>query len=363
MCSKFRLLLEEMEFVNERIVMSVRKIDFNHTQLKLFSALFADAANSETQETMEFPFLCLSKKPRFRPIEYTSPTGEQILVTGGEPYGIANIWDWDLMIWLLSQIREGIKQGEIVSRKLRFSARVFLKTVRRADGGSEYRRLEKTLERLKNTNVKTTIRAKNGKSVMFSWVEYLEMVRDEAGRLQEVIVVIPEWLFEAVSDNSMILTLHPDYFLLKGGLERWLYRLARKQAGNNKDGWSWKMRALHERSGTTQRFGDFARDLRRILGKKNLLGYHFDTFEKNREEWVIATKVKQKQTSPQVIQERSAWFLSLKTPTYETAKSILPGRDIYALEQEWKKASSKNQMKIYNPDRAFIAWCKAIAFK
>lgn len=334
----------------------------NHEQLELFSALFTDVANSDTQETMEFPFLSLSKKPRFRPIEYTSPKGDRILVSGGEPYGIANIWDWDLMIWLLSQIREGMKKGDGVSRKLRFYARAFLKTVRRADGGSDYKRLEGTLERLKNTNIKTTIRAKKEKSVMFSWIEYLEMVRDERGRLQEVVVVIPEWLFEAVSTDSLILTLHPDYFLLGGGWERWLYRLARKQAGNNKNGWSWKMRTLYERSGTTQRFSDFTRDLRRTLSKGNLLDYQLSALKKDGDEWVVASKLQPSDKAmPALIEEQSAWFLTLKTTTYETAKSLLPGRDVYALEAEWKRASLKNQMKIHHPDSAFIGWCKKIA--
>ena len=33
-----------------------------------------------------------------------------------------------------------------------------------------------------------------------------------------------------------VLTIHPDYFILKGGIERWLYRVARKHAGSQDGG-------------------------------------------------------------------------------------------------------------------------------
>lgn len=312
--------------------MPLRKPPHSHNQLELFSALFTDVASRDTQDTLEFPFLSLSKKPRFKPIEYTSPKGLRVLVSGGEPYGIANIWDWDLIIWLLSQVRAGIEKKECVSRKIRFSARSFLIAARRAAGGSEYTRLEASLKRLKSTNVETTIRAKNGKSVIFSWIEYLELVRDQKGRLKEVIVVIPEWLFEAVSTNSLILSLHPGYFLLTGGLERWLYRLVRKQAGNNYKGWEWKMRTLHERSGTTQRFSDFARDLRRVLEKKELLDYRVENFRRNGEEWVRAVRAELREKQTVVLKVNKADpinFLNLKTSTYEEAKKIAPGHDVY----------------------------------
>ena len=33
-----------------------------------------------------------------------------------------------------------------------------------------------------------------------------------------------------------VLTIHEDYFLLTGGIERWLYRVARKHAGQQEGG-------------------------------------------------------------------------------------------------------------------------------
>jgi plasmid replication initiation protein len=122
--------------------MDKRKPPSSDMQLKLFSAIFTDIATRDTQETMEVPFLSLSKKPRFTPINYSS-NGVKVIVSGGEPYGIANIWDWDLIMWLLSQIRHALDRGEPTSRKIRFSRRAFLKEARREVGGAQYERLEK----------------------------------------------------------------------------------------------------------------------------------------------------------------------------------------------------------------------------
>ena len=174
--------------------MPLRKPPVQDSQLELFSAVFADISTRDVQDTMEVPFLSLSKKPRTTPIFYKSDTAE-ITVTGGAPYGIATIWDWDLMMWLLSQVREALDKGDEASRKIRFSPHAFLKAARRGLGGLQYQRLDEAIKRLKNTTVVTNIRAKKGRTVMFSWLDYGELERDESGRIQYATVVIPEWLF------------------------------------------------------------------------------------------------------------------------------------------------------------------------
>jgi len=278
--------------------MGTRKPPPSDTQLDLFSAVFTDISTRDAQDTMEVPFLSLSKKPRFTPILYTSDTAE-ITVSGGEPYGIATIWDWDLMMWLLSQVRESLDRGEKPSRKIRFHPHAFLKAARRGLGGVQYRRLDSAITRLKNTTIVTTIRAKTGKTVMFSWLEYGELERNEKGRIQYATVVIPEWLFDAASNNRWVLSMHRDYFLLTGGVERWLYRFIRKQAGRNQTGWGWYFRTLYERSGSTRRFSDFAISLRTIAQKKQLLEYELTIQERCGREYLHAKRLMEK-TEPEV---------------------------------------------------------------
>lgn len=334
-------------------------------QLELFSAIFTDIATRDLQETMEVPFLSLSKKPRFEPIQY-NVNGIEIVVTGGAPYGIANIWDWDLIMWLLSQIRQSLDRGDMAARKIRFHRHAFLKAARREVGGAQYRRLEDAIARLKNTNVVTTLRAKDRRTVMFSWLEFVEIERDLQGRLSVVTVVLPEWLFEAVSDRRLILSLHQDYFLLTGGIERWLYRFIRKQAGNREEGWSWKFRTLYGRSGSMQRFSDFAIALREVVNQKTLLDYNLHSFVKHEEEYLQARKEKasmrvEVEVIPVMEEPLKPQFLRLQTSTYEKAKRLAPGYDIYALEVDWRSATERNGIEIKQPDAAFLGWCKRVS--
>ena len=312
---------------------------------------------------MEAPFLSLSKKPRFQPIRYSGPNGVTVTVAGGEPHGIANIWDWDLVIWLLSQIRQATDQGLSVSRKVRFSRWAYLKDARRHTGGDEYKRLESTIARLKNTMITTTIRARKSRTVMFNWLEYVEIERDENGNLQNAVVVLPEWLFDAVCDHDLVLTLHRDYFLLTGGIERYLYRILRKSAGATS--WKWKLRTLHERSGTTQQYKYFARDLRKIIARKKLLDYSLSLVVQNGEQWLKATRVG-KQLPTNEIKPRTSelvHFLRLKSDTYEAARKVAPGFDVYAIESIWRSYCQKKKVAIENPDRAFIGFCRTYAKK
>ena len=95
---------------------------------------------------------------------------------------------------------------------------------------------------------------------------------DEFGdRLIEMIV--PDWLYEGVIDQALVLTIHPDYFALTGGLERWLYRLVRKHGGHQIGGWSFDVSHLYLKSGVLSPRKQFAFDLRRIVLRQPLPGY------------------------------------------------------------------------------------------
>ena len=52
--------------------MPLREAPPNDNQLELFSAMFTDIATRDARETMEVPFLSLSKSPRFEPIRFES---------------------------------------------------------------------------------------------------------------------------------------------------------------------------------------------------------------------------------------------------------------------------------------------------
>ena len=50
--------------------------------------------------------------------------------------------------------------------------------------------------------------------------------------------------------------------------------------------------------------------------------------------------------------------MTLKAETYEAARRLVPGVDVYAVEQEWR-AFMKGKGKPRDPDGAFIGFVKA----
>ena len=74
-------------------------------------------------------------------------------------------------------------------------------------------------------------------------------------------IELPPWLYNAILRRKDILAVHPDYFRLTGGLERWLYRLARKAVPDKAEvpAIHFRMDTLHERSGSTRPLRNFAR--------------------------------------------------------------------------------------------------------
>jgi plasmid replication initiation protein len=86
-------------------------------------------------------------------------------------------------------------------------------------------------------------------------------------------LTLPDWLFQGITMKGGVLTIHEDYFLLTGGIERWLYRVARKHAGHQEIGWQFTMRQLYEKSGSSSRFSDFAIDVRKVIDEDSLPEY------------------------------------------------------------------------------------------
>jgi hypothetical protein len=87
------------------------------SQLDLFIALPSDLPARDQQDLMERPFFSLSKNKRTTPIEYR--VGENyISVTAPEKYGMATIWDADVLIWAASQITEARERGLTLQRHL-----------------------------------------------------------------------------------------------------------------------------------------------------------------------------------------------------------------------------------------------------
>lgn len=243
------------------------------TQSDLFTTVYADIPIRDQRDTMERPFFSLAKKPRTTPIGY-EVGGVKVRVSPNKEHGIATIWDADILIWAASQVTEALDRGDQPSRTLRFPPYNLLKAIRRGTSGREYERLRAAMRRLAATYVETNIRTKNKKGGGgFHWLEAWSEELDDEGNPTGMTMTLPDWLFEGVVSSGGVLTIHEDYFLLTGGIERWLYRVARKHAGHQETGWQFTMRQLYEKSGSTARPTDFAIDVRGIVERDELPEY------------------------------------------------------------------------------------------
>jgi plasmid replication initiation protein len=104
----------------------------------------------------------------------------------------------------------------------------------------------------------------------FSWLnEWMERT-DTRGNPDGVALIVPDWFYRTVLDETLILTIDREYFGLTGGLERWLYRLVRKHAGRQKCGWQFDFRHLYDKSAALSPFKRFAFELRDIARRQAL---------------------------------------------------------------------------------------------
>lgn len=248
-------------------------------QQDLFAACYADIPIRDQRDTMERPFFSLAKKPRRSPIEY-QVGGLYVRVSPNKDHGIATIWDADILIWAATQLTEAIDRGGEPSSTITFHPYNLLKAIRRSCGGKDYTRLKSALDRLASTYVQTNVRSIKGDN--FHWLEGWGYEEDDDGKPVSMYMTLPQWLYRGIVKQGGVLTIHEDYFLLTGGIERWLYRVARKHAGSQEAGWQFTMRQLYEKSGSAARFSDFALDVRKCV-KANALPEYLLTLQKNAE--------------------------------------------------------------------------------
>ncbi len=242
-------------------------------QLDLFVGHGSDIAARDAQDLMAWPFFSLAKTKRVRPIDFRM--GEvSILVEATAEHGMATIWDADVLIWVASQIVEARDAGRPTSRLIAATPHEILAFTRRGTGKASYDRLKAGLDRLQSTTIATSIRQRGARRRhRFSWInEWKERV-DRSGRATGIEMIVPDWFYEGVIDQALVLTIDHAYFGLTGGLERWLYRLVHKHGGKQKGGWSFDLQHLHLKSGALSPIKRFAFELRDIVRRQPLPGY------------------------------------------------------------------------------------------
>lgn len=232
-------------------------------QLMFFIPDVYDAPLKDEMNLMDVAPFSLSKSPRDGVLRYEL---KDCIVTieGGANIGIATAYDYDIFINMVSCLAAEIRDYRAAERKgirpslpgktYRPSAADLLRFCRRDLGGKQYLDLEKSLDRLLATRIKIT-NLNGGKrretEAATLIAGYRVVSRTDGGRIDLVEIDIPPWVYDGVvrpDGKPSILTLNPEYFLIARPLAKFIYRLARKAAGDTEA--FYKVSDLHYRSGS-----------------------------------------------------------------------------------------------------------------
>lgn len=235
-------------------------------------------------DLMEFPFLALSKN-RKTPLIYESTDGTQkIRITRHTGHFLASIYDWDIILVVAGKIQEILNSGsDIPPHTITIPRHELLKALHKQEGKKQQKDLEKSLSRLQLTGIHTTINNKDYRHVEgFGFIDrwgYLE--RKNNREAKHIRITLSPWLYELCCAKGNLLKSSLSYFDMTSGLKKFLYRTARKHAGINKDGWTFSIETLYEKSGSERDLRKFKSDLKSTVIENDIPDYSMEWIEKS----------------------------------------------------------------------------------
>lgn len=318
------------------------------TTSDFFVCDFFGAVPKHDLAAMEHPIFSLSTRPDLRVVTYEH--NEARITVTPSVKGRATIFDADILIFCISQLMAAINAGQATARRLTLTAHDLLTATGRETSGDGYARLREAFERLAGTRITTNIVTGDTEVTSgFGLIEAWEIVRrTRAGRMVSVSVTLSDWLYRAVLSKS-VLTLSRDYFGLRKPLERRLYELARKHCGRQPE-WRIGLETLLKKSGSTSPRRVFRAMLRETIKADGLPDYTMR--EEGADLFLFAPR-----DLPREVIERAATSKApgpLSPATFEAARRLAPGADVYALEALWRAESRGARNP--DPDTAFLAW-------
>lgn len=222
--------------------------------------------------SMEHPVFSLSTKPDHRLLEYDYK-GVNIKIKPSYT-GLATIFDKDILMYLASSLMNSKNQGECISKIVRFTSYDYFLSTNKKTGGTQYKQLNESLERLSGTRIQTNIKT-NGKEITrdFGLIDYWETVKeDKGGKSILVEVKLSDWFYNSILGDE-VLTVDKDYFRLRKPTERRIYELARKHCGSQ-IAWKIKLENLKEKIGTVTTIRKLRFNMKQLAESNHLPEYN-----------------------------------------------------------------------------------------
>lgn len=326
-----------------------------HPEPDLFVCDILDATPKSDRASMEHPLFSLSVKKDMTPFEYEQGN-VKVVITPAPNVGRANVFDRDILIYVLSQLMEAKNEGQQIGRRVQISAYDLLKATNRHTTGQAYNTLKNAIRRLRYTQIETNIHENGlGEWRSISFITDATIVKeDKTGRLLNVELEMGAWLIKAI-ENQNVLTLSRRYFQLRKPMERRLYELARKHCGAQKV-WRIGLDKLQHKAGSSSTSKEFKRLVKAICltdeEYSHMPDYNFRLMHD-------ILEVTPKPEFTDVYAEKPAIAAgvtaSLSPSAYEKGRAAAPGWDVYFLEQEWRNWMSEPPRDV---DAAFVGFCR-----
>jgi hypothetical protein len=271
--------------------------------------------------------------------------------------GLATIHDKDILIYCISQLVAKQNAGSPSHKTLHLKAYDLLVSTNRNTDGRGYKQLEAALDRLSGTRIKTNIKT-NEQSIKegFGLIDSWRIIRNtKSERMSLIAINLSDWVFNAVLGRE-VLTLHRDYFRLRKPLERRIYELGRKYCGKQ-DEWAISLELLKKKCGSGSEDFEFRR-LVDVICKEDVLHHHIPDYALSFDGNILwfANRHTMKALPP----PEATLYPTLDPETYNDARIVAPGYDVYYLEEQWRVfwvESGRPELK--SADAAFIGFCKS----
>lgn len=223
---------EEREAREARERQEAEEVSLREQALELAKSPVDITRYRNERNLMLFPFCSTSKAKRIKSIKYSSADGKRWLeVTANYKYGMAKIWDFDILRFALSKAGEiALKIGYFPS-SIEFSGYECLKALgRNPRSGSNVEWIKEGLTRLCLTGYSGNIFRENEKiTEIFTLIK--ASYTDQAGKLERINISFDERLVESVRYSKGLLVIDPNLIREEAGIKKRLLELVAVSIG------------------------------------------------------------------------------------------------------------------------------------
>ena len=257
-----------------------------------------------------------------------------------------------MIIYAISHLVAGLEEGDDIPKTVEIDPYSFFLFTQRGTGGRDYQALVDSLDRIDGTRYRTNVVFSGTKTD--EWMGIIDKASletdEKTHKPRKLRITLSDMIIEAIRERKNVLTLHRDYFRLRKPIQRRVYEMARKHCGNQGT-WCPYVKTLHVKSGSKGSLREFRRALKELAEEDSLPDYAVQ-FDEESDQVIFKNRGS---LSPALAAEPGGDVAPLRPDTYEKAKALAPGWDVYFIEREWREWLTEPPR---SPEAAFLGFCK-----